>query len=305
MPRMSEYFAVWWAVHLLVLGSGILGCTTTPRIPPIKEAMLREGIPADSGLAFGRVRLEGLRKTIVETHRIDVALRNQTTNQRLTHTLDASGEFFLALPAGRYRITEVSSGFDHLWEGREGAGLAYFFIPPEEAVYLGTLLFQAPTAQRKGEVAILDEFEAATKRLRARHPTFPFAKPPLKGLMFMIPPDRTAGMFVDAILNGKVIAPFLLDTGATYTTLTRQSAKDLGITATEDLPKKRFLTMGGVVLAPVTKLGSLRVGTAEVRDVEVAIDVDARLRVGLLGMTFLRHFKVTVDQERGQVTFDR
>jgi predicted aspartyl protease len=47
------------------------------------------------------------------------------------------------------------------------------------------------------------------------------------------------------------------------------------------------------------------VGTAEARDVNVAIDSDGRMSMGLLGMTFLRHFRVTVDQQRGQVKFER
>lgn len=60
-----------------------------------------------------------------------------------------------------------------------------------------------------------------------------------------------------------------------------------------------------MVRSPVTTLQSVRVGSAEVRDVEVAIDVAEHLSTGLLGMNFLRHFKVTVDQEQGQVKFER
>jgi clan AA aspartic protease (TIGR02281 family) len=113
------------------------------------------------------------------------------------------------------------------------------------------------------------------------------------------------GIVVEATLDRKVAVPLLLDTGADYTILTRQTAADLGITATERLPKKEFRTLGGIANAPILILKSLRVGSAEVRDVDVAIDVNGQLPIGLLGMTFLRHFKVTVDRQQGQVRFER
>jgi hypothetical protein len=56
---------------------------------------------------------------------------------------------------------------------------------------------------------------------------------------------------------------------------------------------------------PITTLKSIRVGTVEAQNVAVAIDAEGHLPLGLLGMTFMRHFKVTVDQAQGQVTFER
>lgn len=97
----------------------------------------------------------------------------------------------------------------------------------------------------------------------------------------------------------------MLDTGASYTVLTRQTAHDLGISGLERLPTQPFLTPGGPIQAPVTTLKSIRVGTVEVQDVAVAIDIAGHLDIGLLGMTFLRHFKVTVDQAQGQVKCER
>ena len=65
------------------------------------------------------------------------------------------------------------------------------------------------------------------------------------------------------------------------------------------------LTPGGPISSPVTTLKSIRVGTVEAQNVAVAIDAEGHLPLGLLGMTFMRHFKVTVDQAQGQVTFER
>jgi clan AA aspartic protease (TIGR02281 family) len=110
---------------------------------------------------------------------------------------------------------------------------------------------------------------------------------------------------VEALLNRRLTIPLLLDTGADVTVLTKQAAADLRILGLDRLPKLQFRTPGGMVHFPITTLQSLRVGSAEVRDVEVAVDVDGHLPMGLLGMSFLRHFKVTVDQPRGQVRFER
>jgi clan AA aspartic protease (TIGR02281 family) len=121
----------------------------------------------------------------------------------------------------------------------------------------------------------------------------------------MPPGGRLRPIIVEALLNRQVSAPLMLDTGATYTVLTKQTAYDLGITRLERLPKHSFLTPGGPIQSPVTTLKWLRVGTAEAQDVAVAIDAEGHLPLGLLGMTFMRHFKVTVDQVQGQVKFER
>jgi clan AA aspartic protease (TIGR02281 family) len=113
------------------------------------------------------------------------------------------------------------------------------------------------------------------------------------------------GVAVDAVLNRRLTVPLMLDTGAELTLLTKQTAEELGILSLDQLPKRQFDTTGGMVNCPITSLRSVRVGTAEARDVIVGIDMDGRMPVGLLGRSFLRHFKVTVDQEHGRVTFER
>jgi clan AA aspartic protease (TIGR02281 family) len=118
------------------------------------------------------------------------------------------------------------------------------------------------------------------------------------------PTGRLQPIIVEALLNRQVSVPLMLDTGATYTVVTRQTAKDLGIIGLERLPKHAFLTPGGPILSPVTTLKSIRVGAVEAQNVAVAIDAEGHLPLGLLGMTFMRHFKVTVDQAQGQVKFD-
>jgi clan AA aspartic protease (TIGR02281 family) len=121
----------------------------------------------------------------------------------------------------------------------------------------------------------------------------------------MPPGGRLRPIIVEALLNRQVSVPLMLDTGATYTVLTKQTASDLGITSLARLPKHSFLTAGGPIQSPITTLKSIRVGTVEAQNVAVAIDADGHLPLGLLGMTFMRHFKVTVDQAQGQAKFQR
>jgi len=130
----------------------------------------------------------------------------------------------------------------------------------------------------------------------------PMAEP---GTVKLTPTKPGGTIVVEAMLNRHLTVPLLLDTGADFTVLTSQVAKDLRISALEHLPKLPFKTAGGTVMFPITTLQSLRIGTAEARDVNVAIDTDGHMPMGLLGMTFLRHFKVIVDQQRGQIKFER
>ncbi len=110
---------------------------------------------------------------------------------------------------------------------------------------------------------------------------------------------------IEAMVNRRLTIPLVLDTGADITVLTRQNAQALRLHGLKRLPKLPFSTPGGPVNLPITTLTSLRVGTAEVLDVDAAIDVEGHLPMGLLGMTFLRHFRVTVDHQRGRIAFER
>jgi clan AA aspartic protease (TIGR02281 family) len=110
---------------------------------------------------------------------------------------------------------------------------------------------------------------------------------------------------VEAVVNGRLTVPLRVDTGAELTVLTKKTAEAIPIAALPHLPRHQVQTASGPATMPVTSLRSLRVGSAEARDVTVAIDLDGRLPVGLLGLSFLRRFTVRVDPASGQVTFER
>ena len=171
------------ALIAILVGLLALGCSATTSILPASEAVLRDGIPADAGLVFGRIRLEGGRKPLLEGSETRVELRNDKTGQQLTYTLEKTGDFFLLLPTGDYTITAVWSGFQGA-EAKTDRGPIAFAVPPGRALYLGTLLIRLPTANQEGEVALLDEFAAASQRLTARFPTLRLDHPPLKWFFY-------------------------------------------------------------------------------------------------------------------------
>jgi clan AA aspartic protease (TIGR02281 family) len=119
------------------------------------------------------------------------------------------------------------------------------------------------------------------------------------------PAPPPGGVVVNAELNRRLTVPLRLDTGAEVTVLTKNVAEALGMTTLDQFPTYPFHTAGGVVNFPVTSLRSLHVGSAEARDVNVAIDTQGQLPMGLLGQSFLRRFTMTVDPQNGQVTFAR
>jgi clan AA aspartic protease (TIGR02281 family) len=153
--------------------------------------------------------------------------------------------------------------------------------------------------------SVLQELKVYQPSARDRAPELSGPSMSESGIVKMIPTKSGGTVVVETVLNRRLTVPMLLDTGADFTVLTKQAANDLRLSPLDHLPKLEFKTAGGAVKFPVATLQSLRVGTAEARDVDVAIDSDGRMSMGLLGMTFLRHFRVTVDQQRGQVKFER
>ncbi len=93
---------------------------------------------------------------------------------------------------------------------------------------------------------------------------------------------------------------FLLDTGSTLTIISRELADEIGFDL--DSPELSMITLqtaSGVVEAPVVVLEVVRFGKAVAYDVRAAIyDVESTDSVdGLLGLSFLRRFRVTIDHD--------
>ena len=106
----------------------------------------------------------------------------------------------------------------------------------------------------------------------------------------------------EVLLNGKVKRHFILDSGASFTLINRQTASELGITIDEYTPFIPVATVSGVILTPLVTLKSVQVGKAELENVEALIHTMPSESEGLLGNSFLNKFRIILDTASGKMT---
>lgn len=136
-------------------------------------------------------------------------------------------------------------------------------------------------------------------RLRARRHTPAVAE---------IPIQRSGGtMLVDTHINGSAQPfRFMVDTGASYTAISIETALRLGL---RDIflgaPVVELETANGRVFTTTAQLDSVQIGTARVDDVQAVILETTGRFDGLLGQSFLRHFDIEIDRTRGVIALHR
>lgn len=109
--------------------------------------------------------------------------------------------------------------------------------------------------------------------------------------------DKRA-LMVQAELDHHIPARFILDTGATYTSISEELAESLGY----DLSKAEqvhITTANGQVTLPKITLASLTLNGYTARNVEATVmpmphNVPFN---GLLGLSFVKHYQMTIDVE--------
>ena len=106
----------------------------------------------------------------------------------------------------------------------------------------------------------------------------------------------------EVVLNGRAKQYFVVDTGASFTSISRQTARDLGITIDETTPILPIFTASDVILTPLVTLRSVRVGKAEVENVDALVHNMPGATAGLLGNSFLNRFQVVIDSQNGKMT---
>ena len=106
----------------------------------------------------------------------------------------------------------------------------------------------------------------------------------------------------EVILNGREKYEFMVDTGASFTNISWKMAKDLDITIDENTPFLPIATASDIVLNPLVTIRSVRVGKAEVENVDVLINDLPGDKGGLLGNSFLYKFRVVLDPINGKMT---
>ncbi len=112
--------------------------------------------------------------------------------------------------------------------------------------------------------------------------------------------SRGTSILVPAIVNGQPMGYFILDTGATFTSISRVVADRLRISSGGS--SVRLATANGLIQAPLALLDEVDVGGAAARHVPAVIHDLPNAPpsvVGLLGLSFLERFRVSLDLSSG------
>jgi len=117
-----------------------------------------------------------------------------------------------------------------------------------------------------------------------------------------VPLQQVGHLFVVTVkLNGEQDARLIVDTGASHSIVSHRLAIELGLYSDSTMGTVTMNTVGGSVQAPLARIKSIRLAEAEVSDSIVVIydlpDSPGGVE-GLLGLSALRQFQVTLDPTR-------
>jgi len=103
-----------------------------------------------------------------------------------------------------------------------------------------------------------------------------------------------------AVLNRNAYQSFIVDTGASLITIPQSTADALGLEVGASNPLRRVYTAGGVKYAPEVTLSSITVEGWEENDLKaLVLDLPNQSEWGLLGMNYLRRFRMDVNTDNG------
>ncbi|HHE48518.1 MAG TPA: hypothetical protein ENL11_06340 [Candidatus Acetothermia bacterium] len=107
--------------------------------------------------------------------------------------------------------------------------------------------------------------------------------------------------------KGALTVNMVFDTGASFVTIPRAVAKALGYSLRRPVSRVKMITASRVERAPLIVLDRVAVAGEAIQNVEALVhDLPPQgMAEGLLGLSFLRHFKLGLDFERGLVELSR
>ena len=103
--------------------------------------------------------------------------------------------------------------------------------------------------------------------------------------------------------KGLVRVDMILDTGAAFTALSWSDLKIIDYDPAVALERQEIITANGVIEVPKLRVDRIAIGDVKAREVEVIchdIPELAGIR-GLLGLSFLMHFRTVIDYRQGYV----
>jgi clan AA aspartic protease (TIGR02281 family) len=174
----------------------------------------------------------------------------------------------------------------------------YRWVDQNGVVHLTDNLHNIPEAQR-GKAGRIQSNEPSRRQA---------PPPPPLATKASIPFEKHGQVvIVEATLNKRASAKFVVDTGASYTMISSAVAKELAIDIEQNRRTAPFQTANGVIQAPLVNLDSITVAGMEIRNLTAAVhDVLADPKVaGLLGLNFLSNFRMDIDTQRGVLHLEK
>ena len=119
----------------------------------------------------------------------------------------------------------------------------------------------------------------------------------LEGTIIPLVPDGQGHLLADVLINGKIHASLVVDTGSPVVMLTSSFIQKLGL----DLNRSNegyVEVLNGKYKAAAVSLDSVKLGGAQAQDVNatVLLEDSKEIKDGLLGLSFLSKFHFTLDQ---------
>jgi clan AA aspartic protease (TIGR02281 family) len=232
---------------------------------------------------------------------------------RLLLILAGAASLLLAQPATRARAGSFEEGVDFFQGGHYRWALEKFVEAVDQAPRdPERQWFLAESYRLLGDSAAAAQVYRRILQMAPQSPRAQAARRALDALgeqsltTFQVPFERRGtSVLVAGKVNGQVIGYFILDTGATFTSVSRLVADRLGIS--RGGVTVRLTTVSGAIQAPLTLLDEVDVGGAVARHVPAVIhDLpnEPPTVVGLLGLSFLERFRVNLDLTSGVLVLE-
>jgi clan AA aspartic protease (TIGR02281 family) len=116
--------------------------------------------------------------------------------------------------------------------------------------------------------------------------------------------NNSQALMVDAMLNSRVPGVFIVDTGATYTSISREMADALHLDL-EHCEKITITTANGRIQVPKVHIKRLALKGIVGHDIEATVmDIKPGSSFsGLLGLSFMKQYRITIDAESRRLIF--
>lgn len=112
-------------------------------------------------------------------------------------------------------------------------------------------------------------------------------------------------LMLDATLDRRTSVRLMLDTGATYTTISEELAEKLGYDL-EEAQQVRITTANGQVMLPKIRLKSISLGGYTAKNVDATVmPMPSNVPFsGLLGLSFVKNHRITIDTRAAHLVIE-